>query len=230
MLCTMVPPPLMQLSVNVVCSCSAVVNSCYTLFTYWLYITAHPLNVWVQRVRLWRAGKRELQIVNVLNHILVYLTIHPCLINLYWQKYIQAQQYIKQARKIVHRSPGHEPWSSVKVTMIRCRANKRQKTKQQKIMAYTKIMYIHATAMTKQWQLKVRLVCGPPGWFVASIPDGIAREDGNLTEVFFEWLRWFGFDGGKYLWNCFIGAWSDQTTWTNLNAGEVTVISILGNV
>ena len=45
---------------------------------------------------------------------------------------------------------------------------------------------IHATAKTKQLQLGVRLVCGPPpGWFVASIPDGIAREDGNLTEVFF---------------------------------------------
>ena len=70
--------------------------------------------------------------------------------------------------------------------MIQCRANKRQKQSNKKIIAYTKIMYIHASAMTKQIQLKVRLVCGPPGWFVASIPDGIAREDGNLTEVFFE--------------------------------------------
>ena len=45
-------------------------------------------------------------------------------------------------------------------------------------------MYIHATAKTKQLQLEVRLLCGPPGWFVASIPDGIASKDGNLTEVF----------------------------------------------
>ena len=84
--------------------------------------------------------------------------------------------------------------------------------------------------MTKQLQSEVRLVCDPPEWFVASISDGIARKDGNLTEVFFEWLMGFGFDGGKYLRNSFVGVWSDQTTWTNLSAGEVTVISILGNV
>ena len=37
-------------------------------------------------------------------------------------------------------------------------------------------------AITKQLQLEVWLVCG----LVANIPDGIAREDSNRTEVFFE--------------------------------------------
>ena len=36
----------------------------------------------------------------------------------------------------------------------------------------------------RQLQLEVRFVC-PPGWFLACIPDSVAREDGNLTEVFF---------------------------------------------
>ena len=33
---------------NVACRYAVVVNGCYTLFTYWLYIAAHPLNVWVK--------------------------------------------------------------------------------------------------------------------------------------------------------------------------------------
>ena len=46
--------------------------------------------------------------------------------------------------------------------------------------------------MAEQLQLKVRLVCPPPPWFVASISDGITREDDNLTDFFF----FFFFDLG----------------------------------
>ena len=112
-----------------------------------------------------------------------------CLINLYWQKYIQAQQYIKQAKKDCTQKPRSCTMVINKGDHDTVQGSQKTKTKQQQnnsIYKKRKKMNIHATAMTKQLQLEVRLVCGPPGWFVASIPDGITREDGNLTEVFFE--------------------------------------------
>ena len=71
--------------------------------------------------------------------------------------------------------------------MIQCRARRKTKAKQQNMKAAKGMQKKKKKrAKTKQSQLEVRLVRGPPGWFMASIPDGIAREDGNLTGVFFE--------------------------------------------
>ena len=76
---------------------------------------------------------------------------------------IQTQQYIKQAKKIVHKSPGHVPWSSVKVTMIRCRARQKTNTKYQKyksIHIYI-CMYMQKRTMTNNYSWRGGLSVAP---------------------------------------------------------------------
>ena len=65
---------------------------------------------------------------------------------------------------------------------------------------------------------------------MAGVPDRVAAEDGQPTEVFSKWSGGFSFDERKNLRNSDLGFGSDQATWTDFYTSDGAVVAIIGDV